>query len=148
VTGRLPCTGRPELFDAVLWPEDDTPAPPAAVAEAAALCARCPARCDQAVTATTQPRPVTLLADDWLPPASEGVPTPEVPTFGGRRHRQPAIATGRDYVRPHQRETAWARMAAELADAGRTVPDIAAQLCVSEDTVRALLARQQHGAAA
>jgi hypothetical protein len=142
----LPCTNRAKLFDAVLWPEDDAPAPPAAVAEAAALCARCPARCDQAVTAATQPRSVTLLAHDWLPPAREGRPEPEVRKFG--RRQQPAIATGLDYVRPHQRETVWARMAAALAGAGRSVPDIAVELCVTEDTVRALLARQQQGAAA
>lgn len=43
------------------------------------------------------------------------------------------------YVPVNQRPRAWRLMASELAAAGRTTAQIAADLCVSEDTVHALL---------
>jgi hypothetical protein len=43
------------------------------------------------------------------------------------------------YVQPADRPTEWARMAAELADTGRTIPQIADALCIDEPTTAALL---------
>lgn len=44
-----------------------------------------------------------------------------------------------DYIEPADRPEAWARMAAELAAEGRTLPQIADALCVDEPTAEALL---------
>ncbi|WP_433855105.1 hypothetical protein [Streptomyces kronopolitis] len=53
------------------------------------------------------------------------------------------------YVPPAPRVSAWTELAAELADAGRTLGEIADELCVTDDTARALLAQSgQIGAAA
>ncbi|MFE0699149.1 hypothetical protein [Streptomyces sp. NPDC058872] len=50
-----------------------------------------------------------------------------------------ADPTDHDYIHPTDRPTEWARMATDYAHAGRTLPDIAALLCISEDTAAALL---------
>jgi DNA-binding NarL/FixJ family response regulator len=47
--------------------------------------------------------------------------------------------TGTGYVRPERRVTVWRHMAADLAAEGSTIPMIAEALCVSEETVNALL---------
>ena len=139
----LPCVGRSALFDLVLF-NDEAPADEraAARAEAAGLCARCPSPCPEKVTADTAPRHLVLLDDDWMPPAAEGKPEPQVPaarTWSADRRAGAAVTVGHGYVRPHQRPAAWARMAADLAARGRTLAEIAASLCVSEDTAAALL---------
>lgn len=148
----LPCTGRSALYDLVLF-DDDAPADKrdAARTEAASLCARCPSPCPERVTADTAPRHLALLDDGWMPPATEGraeqVPPPPR-TWSADRRAAAAVAVGRDYVRPHQRPAAWARMAADLAAKGRTLGEIAADLCVSEDTAAALLGANRREVAA
>lgn len=136
---QLPCTGQTALYDLVLF--DDTTAGPAraeAQHRAAALCAACPAPCEQQVTVDTVPQTLVLLPSDWLPPAREGKPEPEQRT-PRRRQRETLPPVGRDYVRPAQRVTAWARMAGEDAARGRSLADIALDLCVSEDTAAELI---------
>lgn len=117
-----PCISDPALYDRVLFDDATSEERAQARSEAAALCARCPSPCDARVTDATQPQPLVLL-----------------PAAPRRRPRVPK--TGRDYVRPQQRPAAWARMARALADEGRSLPDIAAGLCVSEATAQALLDR-------
>ncbi|MBV9023350.1 MAG: hypothetical protein JO362_06055 [Streptomycetaceae bacterium] len=142
-----PCVGHSAVYDAALY-DDHLPAAQRAQAvhTAAALCNGCPiaASCTERVTADTAPRELVLLPDDWMPPEREGIPEPEIRTFGPKPK---AIVTGFDYVRPQQRPAAWARMAAGLAGRGRTVAQIADELCVSEDAVRALLGEPQRRAA-
>lgn len=146
--GDTPCITAPHLYDAVLFDEDvaegtrDT-----ARREAARLCAGCPmvAGCADRVTADTAPRHLASLPDGWMPPVTEGRAAPVEPprrTWSAERRAGAAITVGRDYIRPHQRLTAWARMAAEDAARGASVAEIAWSLCVSEDTVRALLAHR------
>lgn len=159
----LPCTGRTALYDAVLWPDEGAEPNPAARATAARLCAACPAPCEQKVTAGTAPRTVVLLDEDWLPEEREGRREDDssepwhgtlagVPTYqcdcrrcvrsyenykAGREAAR--IRVGSDYVRPEQRTDVWARMAASMADEGRSIEQIALELCVTADTARALL---------
>lgn len=141
-----PCVGHSALYDAALYPDDEAPAEERtqAVHTAAALCDGCPiaSTCTERVTVDTAPRELALLPDNWLPAEREGRPEPEAPkvrTWSAERRAGTAITVGRDYVRPAQRPTAWARMAAQLASEGRTVEQIAEALCVSENTARALL---------
>lgn len=135
----LPCATQPALYDIVLF-DDDVPAETRAAArvKAVALCATCPRPCDERVTTATRPRTLVLLPDDHMPPATEGRRAPEVPQFGGTRRRQPQVAVGWDYVRPHQRVAAWTRMAGQMAAAGRSIPEIAAGLAVDEATAARL----------
>ncbi|MEU9000485.1 hypothetical protein [Streptomyces sp. NPDC048551] len=136
----LPCAARPALYDIVLF-EEDVPAEARTAARitAAGLCATCPQPCDGRVTTATQPRALTLLPDDYMPPTAEGRSAPEVPQFGGPRRREPQMAIGWDYVRPHQRVAAWTRMAGQMAAAGRSVHEIAAGLAVDEATAARLI---------
>lgn len=86
----LPCVGRPRLYDLVLF-NDEAPADKRAAArtEAAGLCARCPSPCPDRVTADTEPRPLVLLPDDWMPPVTEGGAKQEHGTTAGwQRHRR------------------------------------------------------------
>lgn len=140
---RLPCTGHSHLYDAILWPDDNTTASPAAIAQAAALCSRCPAPCEQKITTDSKPRPLVLLDYDWMPPAHDGVPDPTP-----RRDRQPTTQRSRDHARPEERVTVWAQMAAQRAAQGESLPDIADWLCVTQDTAQRLLDLRQRGAAA
>lgn len=55
------------------------------------------------------------------------------------RRAKPYVEPAKPYVEPADRPAEWARMAADLATRGHSLPRIAADLCVSEDTVRALL---------
>lgn len=140
-----PCVGQSDVYDAALY-DDDIPTAQRtqAVHTAAALCSGCPIAdtCTDRVTLDTQPQPLELLPDNWLPPTREGRPEPAVPaarTWSKERREGAAITVGRDYVKPAQRPNAWARMAAELAEQGRTLAQIAEALCISEDTAAALV---------
>ncbi|MFJ3793819.1 hypothetical protein [Kitasatospora sp. NPDC090091] len=138
----LPCTTRLDVYDALLDAELDTQAYKAAHDQAAQLCGACPRPCIEKVTATSAPRTVQDFDDtEWIP-----APAPAVllPLNTVRRSRVYWPPTGRDYVQPDRRPTAWARMAAELADDGRTLPDIAAALCVDEATATALIESARH----
>jgi len=147
----LPCTAQPALYDIVLF-EEDAPVEARATARitAAGLCTTCPQPCDERVTNATQPRALTLLPDDYMPPTTDGRRAPDVPQFGGPRRREPQMAIGWDYVRPHQRVAAWTRMAGQMATAGRSVQEIAAGLAVDEATAAWLVeaaASSERGAA-
>lgn len=142
----LPCIGNSQLYDIVLFEEAPSDQRTQAVHRAAGLCAGCPSPCEQKVTVDTTPRELVLLDPDWLPPSREGVLEPEVPKFGKGRTRQPELQIGQDYVRPAQRVNAWARMAAERANIGHRVADIAIDLCVDEATATALIALGQQQA--
>ena len=135
-----PCLGHADLYDIVLFGDAPTEQRQQAVHRAAALCATCPSQCDQKVTADSGPVELVLLEPDWMPAAREGRPEPEPRTFGGRRRKPDGPAVGQDYVPTDRRISAWAAMAAERAASGRSVPDIATDLCVSEDTARQLIA--------
>lgn len=163
----LPCVGQQAVYDALF---DDVPAATRAAAQATALtlCSRCPLPCPDQVTAASAPRAVEILYDDWMPGETDGRPQYDgterwhgtasgVTVHGcschrcqtahdaGRARRQEAAAArsirvGGEYVKPSQRPARWAAMAADLEQRGRTLAQIALELCVSEDTVRALLA--------
>lgn len=123
----LPCTGHTGLYDLVLFDEDAEPAARTqALHRAAALCAGCPAPCEQKVTADSGPRELVLLADDWMPPAREGRTKPKTPP---------------------KRVAIWARMATEYADQGVPLAQIAERLCVTEATAAALLQQARRAAA-
>ncbi|HEX5567475.1 MAG TPA: hypothetical protein VFY14_11220 [Streptomyces sp.] len=149
----LPCVGHAALYDLVLF-EEDAPAAQRdqAVHRAAALCAGCPAPCDQKVTADSGPRELVLLEPGWMPPAREGRPEPKPAprrTWSADRRAAAAMTVGRDYVPVPQRADAWARMAAEYAAAGMPLVGIAERLCVTEQTAADLIAHaQQQGMAA
>lgn len=141
-----PCVGRADVYDTALHDEDATDAQRAqAIHTAAALCNGCPLAvgCTGRVTVDAAPAELVLLPDDWMPPETAGVPIPEAPpvpnAWPASRRQGAAITVGREYVRTEKRPAVWARMAGDLAAAGRTVPQIADALCVSEDTVRTLL---------
>ncbi|MGW7630480.1 hypothetical protein ACWGKO_16315 [Streptomyces griseoincarnatus] len=132
-----PCTSHPRLYDLALF--DDVPDTDRqqAIHQAAALCATCPSRCDQPITTDSRPAELVLLDPDWLPPQREGKPEPE-PQIQARRRC--TSRTDGDYVPTGQRVTVWAEMCADQAAEGRSVADIAADLCVSEDTAVRLIA--------
>ena len=136
--GPLPCIDNAALYDAVLF--DDTPEDERqqAVHRAAALCAACPAKCDQMVTTDTGLRELVLLEPEWMPPPREGKPEPELPAFGKKRVRQHAMVS--DYVKPDDRVVVWARLASQRASAGMPLAAIADDLCVTEETAARLLA--------
>uniref|UniRef100_UPI000518D1C8 hypothetical protein n=1 Tax=Streptomyces capuensis TaxID=1464056 RepID=UPI000518D1C8 len=84
-TTDVPCTGRSDLYDLVLFDDDASATERTqAVHQAAALCTTCPAPCDQKVTVDTTPVELVLLEPGWMPPAREGKPEPE-PKAGGWR---------------------------------------------------------------
>lgn len=142
----LPCTTQPNVYDVLLDEESNTSAYKAARDTAIRLCSTCPTPCPQMVTLDSAPPIVDDFDDtEWIPTPAPVVLLPVGPT---RRRPEYFPPTGRDYVRPERRPAAWARMAAELAAEGRSVPDIALALCVSEDTVTALLADSRTAAAA
>lgn len=60
----------------------------------------------------------------------------------------PAHVRWAGYVPPAQRPAAWAELAAELAERGLSVGQIAIQLCVTGETVEALLGGAVRGEAA
>ncbi|MEU1919317.1 hypothetical protein ABZ742_03990 [Streptomyces albogriseolus] len=134
-----PCVGNAALYDAVLFDADNTSPTERtqAVHRAAALCRTCLSPCEQKVTVDSRPAELVLLDPDWLPPQREGTPEPE-PRVQTRRRR--TSRTDGDYVPTSQRVTVWAEMCADQAAAGRSITDIAADLCVSEDTVVRLIA--------
>ena len=144
----LPCTGRGDLYDLVLF-DDEAPADDRvqAVHQAAALCATCPRPCDQKVTADTTPVELVLLEPDWMPPAREGKAEAKPKAHGWRVPNRQRPQIGRDYVPPDKRIQAWARMAASRADLGHSLADIATDLCVSVETAAELiqLGQQQAG---
>lgn len=141
-----PCVGHADLYDTALYDEDAPAAQRAqAIHQAAALCNGCPlaAACEGRVTLDAAPAELVLLPDGWMPPEREGIPQPEAPVRRGwsaNRRAAAAMATGREYVKPEKRPAAWARMAADLIAEGRSVAQVADALCISEDTVRTLLA--------
>lgn len=169
----LPCLGHQDLYDALF---DDVPTAQRELARrrAMALCGGCPQPCEEQVTAASAPRTVDLLADNWLPDATEGRSqytgrerwhgtAAGVATHGCRcgrcqrahdahlaRHRDRAqgqsLRTGASYVRAADRVDHWAAWAAELAADGTDHAAIAAKLLVTEDTVGLLLARRQEHA--
>ncbi|MBJ6623538.1 hypothetical protein [Streptomyces sp. DHE17-7] len=55
-------------------------------------------------------------------------------------NNSPNVQLGSDYVQPADRPTAWAAMAAGLANDGYTPAQIADALCVDETTAHRLLA--------
>lgn len=134
----LPCLGNEALYDTALFDDSPTTVRTQAVHQAAALCRTCPAPCEQKVTVDSTPRELVLLEPDWMPPAREGRPEPEI-RVPRRRRRQPVFETGRAYVRPAQRVPVWAAMAAEQAQQGHGLADIAADLCVTEGTAARLV---------
>lgn len=141
----LPCVGNADLYDLVLF-DDEAPATERtqAVHRAAALCAGCPRPCEQKVTTDSGPTELVLLEPNWMPPQREGKPDPEPKAVGGRkRTKEPDIQVGADYVATNRRVAVWAEMCADRADLGHSVADIAADLCVSEDTVTRLIAVAQ-----
>ncbi|WP_435058414.1 hypothetical protein [Streptomyces sp. bgisy060] len=141
----LPCLGHQDLYDALFddaAPEQREPAHRRAMA----LCGACPQPCDQQVTAASVPRTVEPLPAGWLPAATEGR---SLYTGRERWHGTAAgvsIRTGGSYVRSVDRVDHWAAWAAELAADGIDHAAIAAELLVTEDTVRLLLARRQENA--
>ncbi|MGP3737975.1 hypothetical protein ACTWJ9_33230 (plasmid) [Streptomyces sp. GDS52] len=141
MSGALPCRGHEALYDIVLFGDGTPQERQQAVHRAAALCGSCPVPCDQKVTADTAPSELLLLEPGWMPPEREGKPEPE-PRMPARRKRarQPNIKVGADYVPSNRRVAAWAEMCADRAALGHGVADIAADLCVSEDTVTQLIA--------
>jgi hypothetical protein len=145
MSAATPCVGNSEVYDIVLYDEDVTAEQRAqAVHQAAALCNGCPiaGTCSERVTIDTERRELVLLPEEWLPPVREGRAEPaEAPKrrWSAERLAGAEMAVGRDYVRPAQRPAAWARMAADLAADGQTVPQIAEALCVTVATVEALL---------
>ena len=146
-TSTLPCVGNAGVYDALFEDVPDKQRQ-AARTKAASLCARCPAPCPEKVTADTATRVIELLPSGWMPGSREGRPEPEQPQFGGRRRRETAAGIGHDYVAPDKRVQAWVRMAAERDSQGWKLPDIALDLCVSEETVQHLLALPTQGRAA
>ncbi|GAA1977265.1 hypothetical protein [Kitasatospora viridis] len=135
----LPCGTDPAAYDALLDEEPSSPAYQAARDTAVQLCTGCPSPCPERITPGSEPRTVQDFDDsDWIPAPAPVVLLPVRPTRRRPRHFPP---TGRDYVRPERRPAVWASMAAELAAEGRSLDDIAAALCVSEETVTALLAQ-------
>lgn len=138
--GSLPCVGNAALYDLVLFEDGDSAERQQAVHRAAALCASCPAPCDQKVTADSGPAELVLLESDWMPPQREGKPDPE-PRMPVRRKRtkQPDIQVGADYVPTNRRVAVWAELCADRATLGHSVTDIALDLYVSEDTAAQLL---------
>ncbi|MEU9444607.1 hypothetical protein AB0D42_27750 [Streptomyces sp. NPDC048304] len=135
-----PCLGHADLYDIVLFDDAPSEQRQQAVHRAAALCATCPAQCGDKVTADSQPLELVLLDPEWMPPATEGRPEPEPVKAGGRRRKQDGPEVGQDYVPAGRRVSAWAVMAAERASLGHCLSDIAAGLCVTEDTARQLIA--------
>ncbi|MFI9244205.1 hypothetical protein ACIGXF_16810 [Streptomyces sp. NPDC053086] len=135
-----PCLGHADLYDIVLFDDAPTAQRQQAVHRAAALCATCPSQCGQKVTVDSSPVELVLLEADWMPAAREGRPEPEPRTVPVRRRKQDGPAVGQDYVPTGRRVPAWAVMAAELAASGHSLTDIAADLCVTEDTARQLIA--------
>jgi hypothetical protein len=146
-TAPLPCVGHAGLYDTVLFDDAPSPQREQALHRAAALCGTCPAQCDQVVTIDTGRHELVLLDPDWMPPAREGKPDPE-PRVVRKRVKTNLSAIGKDYIRPDQRIAAWARMAAEYVAVGRSLTDIAEELCVTEETVVRLIALGQQGRAA
>ncbi|WP_328545413.1 hypothetical protein [Streptomyces europaeiscabiei] len=166
----LPCVGNASVYDALF---DDVPQKEQQTArvQAAALCARCPSPCPDKVTETSTTRVVVELAPGWMPDAQEGRAlytgretwhgtAAGVPTHGcrcqrctdaydqhlerhARRTAGQALRTGQSYVRAEDRVDAHAREALQLARKGRTVPDIALALCVTEETALRLIDRAQ-----
>ena len=134
-----PCLGHADLYDIALF--DDAPAQQRqqAVHRAAALCATCPNPCEQKVTTDSAPVELVLLEPDWMPPQREGRPDLQPRAAGRKRTRQPDTVVDQDYVPASRRVAAWASMAADRAALSHPVADIAADLCVSEDTARQLI---------
>lgn len=134
----LPCTTRPDIYDTLLDQHPDSPAYQDAHTEAVSLCSTCTRQCTDRVTPSSGPRVVEEFDDtEWIPAPAPVVLLPVGPTRGRREYFPP---TGREYVQPARRPAVWARMVAALAEQGRTPAAIAEALCVSENTVTALLA--------
>jgi len=142
--GTLPCRGNAALYDLVLFEDGASPERQQAVHRAVVLCASCPTPCELKVTADSGPAELVLLEPGWMPPEREGRPEPQ-PRMPVRRKRDAGsdIQVGADYVPTTRRVAVWAGMCADRAALGHSVSDIAAELCVSEDTITRLIAVAQ-----
>lgn len=128
-----PCIGHEALYDTALFDTAPQRDRLQAVHRAAALCGSCPEPCEQKVTAGSGPVELVLLAPGWMPKAREGKPDTA----------QPGPLSDSTYVPPRKRVAVWAEMAAKRAALGHQLADIAADLLVSEDTARELIALGQ-----
>lgn len=137
----LPCSTRLDVCDA-LFDDEDEQARAKALPVAIALCASCPAKCDQQVTETSAPRTVELTVTD----DEAGVELKPVrkPSRVSRASAGAAEDFGpwrsRAYIPPRERIPAAAAEAMELEAAGFTVEQIAERMCITAETATMLIA--------